>query len=471
MWHLKTKPFKVQEEALRRAEGQQGYGWFMEMGLGKTSTALNEFISLLIQDRVNGMFVVCPNTVKSSWLDEYNKNELKNAGIELAIWPDKFEKMPKMGIFVMNYESTITDRGQKAIEEFFTNRKVYMVADESHRIKNYKAATTKVALVIKKEAAITRALTGSPMTLNVMDYYSQLRFIGQLSGMNPIAFRATFARTGGYMGKQIIGVLNKDVLAGILAKCSFEALKKDWRSDLPPKSYTIRELELTNEMKNHYKEMRDEFITVVDDEAVTAKMVISQMMKLQQISSGFIMKDGVTFPIVSPDKIPKMIEIQDVIESVKGPVIVFAQYTSSIRLLRGALGDSFKTDPAYIVGGMKTEEVVEQKRRFNSGETKIIVCQTQTGSLGHTLLGPDDNQCCTTIFYENNYVLGDRIQAEDRNHRHGQFSDNVLYVDFISSEIERKVISSLQRKMDVIKSIREAAKEARHGNARIVKQS
>jgi superfamily II DNA or RNA helicase len=50
LWHLKGSPYTVQKKALDKAKGQRGFGFFMEMGLGKTVTAYNEFIDLYTMD-------------------------------------------------------------------------------------------------------------------------------------------------------------------------------------------------------------------------------------------------------------------------------------------------------------------------------------------------------------------------------------------------------------------------------------
>jgi hypothetical protein len=81
------------------------------------------------------------------------------------------------------------------------------------------------------------------------------------------------------------------------------------------------------------------------------------------------------------------------------------------------------------------------------------VVQSATGSEGLTLLGgPGDDRCASSIFYENSYALGTRIQAEGRNHRYGQ-DKPVTYFDLTCSPIDRAIIKALQKKTDLIRSV------------------
>jgi len=74
------------------------------------------------------------------------------------------------------------------------------------------------------------------------------------------------------------------------------------------------------------------------------------------------------------------------------------------------------------------------------------------GSAGHTLLGGPNQPCYTTAFFENNFVLVDREQSMDRNHRYGQKSP-VSYYDFVSSEIEKHVLKALHDKKSLVQAV------------------
>ena len=105
------------------------------------------------------------------------------------------------------------------------------------------------------------------------------------------------------------------------------------------------------------------------------------------------------------------------------------------------------------MSGMTPEEIKRNKDEFNNSNVQTIISQVDSGKYGHTLLGNEQMRCFTTIYFENNYSLDARIQSEDRNHRKGQHSDHVLYIDMFGSPVEKHVCDILQKKNDLSKYI------------------
>ena len=107
-----------------------------------------------------------------------------------------------------------------------------------------------------------------------------------------------------------------------------------------------------------------------------------------------------------------------------------------------------------LIGGMASDEVSAEKSAFNcTGGNKVLVSQLSVGGIGHTLTGgTGDSRCSSTVFFENSFSLGDRIQSEARNYRIGQ-DRAVVYYDLISSPIDRKVIKALQSKKDLVRAL------------------
>jgi len=63
-WHLGREPYAVQTEAIKRSFGKDDFAYFMEMGLGKTDTTLNDYVQCFLEDRVEILVVICPNSLK-----------------------------------------------------------------------------------------------------------------------------------------------------------------------------------------------------------------------------------------------------------------------------------------------------------------------------------------------------------------------------------------------------------------------
>ena len=442
-WHLQTKPYEVQTAALKKSDHRTHYAYFMEMGLGKTAVCWSEFIDLVSKDIVDFMLVVCPNSLKSNWVIEAEKQGVNN--LVPSAWPNF---MPDSDMIAINYEALITKKGQQFLDKITSSKSVYLVFDESIHLKNPRAKRTKMAINLSKECKVVRVLSGAPVTQSSMDLWGQLKVINGVGKLNPYAFRNRFCEMGGYLGKQVVGSRNTEELEEILSKYSFRAKKKDW-TDLPPKSFTTRSYIMKDKQLSSYNQMHKEFLIQLGDDSITAPMAITQAMKLQQISSGFIIDENGEAHLMTEDsKNPKVLLTQEIVDESHNKVIIFAYYKKSIEMLNKA----FSSNSCCITGGMSNVEIELAKEHFNEGDKKVMICQLTAGKYGHTLLGTDQQPCHTSIYFENNYDLDARLQSEDRNHRHGQLRP-VTYVDLIGSTMDKKIINALVKKQSVAELI------------------
>jgi len=414
----------------------------MEMGLGKTAVVLAEWANLCSANRVDALLVICPNSLKGTWSAEMDKVGM--FGVERSIWPSVGGVMQ-----FMNYEATITNTGRAFIQKFLESKRTMLVLDESIQVKNPQARRTKVLIAAAKGATYVRILSGEPVVQGPHDLWAQLRCLGYFDDFNYYAYRNTFCKMGGYLGKQVVGAQNVERLNKILEVCSFRARKGDW-TDLPNKIYMTRTIEMTKKQQEHYIQMKKFLITMINEQEVDAQMVITQMLKLQQIGSGFII-DGNGTPHHIEGGNPKIAVVREILEEVSGKVLIFTWFRESARLLGESLSQSHGA--AMMVGGMTPIDLNAAKDRFNLDPAcRVLIVQIQTGKYGHTLLGTEKDRCATTIFYENSFSLDSRLQAEDRNHRIGQ-DRPVVYIDFIGSDIDRTVITALQKKQNIATSI------------------
>lgn len=459
-WHLSNpeKPYDVQVEAMRKSEDHDRFGYFLEMGLGKTSLVLNDYV-----DRYAGDFpticTVCPNSFKGDWAAAP-----ADCGLDFStsLWPrDDFKTgtVSRPHVNVINFEA-VRSSGYDAVKAVIDRTPTVFIVDESSAIKNFQSSTARAVLDLSKRVKMARLLNGTPMTQDVTDLFTQLKCLGELNGMNPYAFRNRFAVLGGYMGKKITGVKNEDELHRIQDRCSFRALKKDW-SDLPEKIYHPLHLEMTNNQRKHYREMLQDFYTMVQGDEFTADMVITQQDKLRQVVSGLIMS-GDNFKLIDPiGENPKVRAASDIVETGSGKLIVVHFY----RQMGFEILEHFKKkgfNPAYIRGGMKPEALICEKHKFNNDPTcRVIVCQIQSSYQAHTLLGGEGNdRCHLTYFHDQTFSLLQRAQMEDRNHRGAQ-DRAVLYYDPIMSPIDQAQVDAITKKKDMASLVVDAVRATR----------
>ena len=447
-WHLNharygNKPWDVQLEAASRSAGHAKYGYFLEQGLGKTALALNDFVE---RNDTDLMLVLAPNSFKLDW--KLAPAEWGLSNLPAGTWP----KDPiTEGVYSINYEAVRTSASEKLIK-LLEKRDVMLVIDESSAIKNPQSLTSKAVVELAKRAKVVRELNGTPIVQNVMDYYAQLRCLGELNGVNPYQFRNRFARMGGFMGKQIVGMQNQEELYTILNRCSFRALKTDWR-DLPPKVYTLVRLEMTTKQRVHYREMMEDFFTIVGGMEVEASMVLTQMDKLRQISSCLALQGGIAAHFEIPANNPKVKALFDIHNSGLGKTIVVHHYRASGRMLQVSC-EAAGIKSARIAGQMKPDELLEEKRRYNEDpECRVLIGQESATCRGHTLIGgEEDNRCTRMVFFENSFSLLERLQMEDRIHR-GEQDQECQYFDLVTSPMDQVVIDILTGKKEMANSV------------------
>jgi len=453
--HDEPKPVKLREGAA------EGWGHFLEMRLGKTPTALNE-MALFNRDHGFRKFVVLsPNSYKSAWVKEAAVfgMDIPFFAYETSRSNDavKFIQENYAGSFclVVNYEALQYDNTREILK-WVVDKDCMLVADESIKIKNHTSITFKRALELSKEAGAIRELTGCPMTQGPQDMYAQLKFIRGLDGKNFYSFRNRFCKMGGFKNKKIVGIKNEEELKETIHAMGFVAKRKDWGNPHQSEHYVV-DLEIKDEQKKHYDAMNQDFVTMLDTgEEISAEQVVSKMMKLQQISSGFLYNEkGEGVKLMDLKNTPKMQRLKEMLEDeVEGKAIICYHYGYS----GDALLETFeKWNPAVIRGkqwmNKNERDLDEEKKRFNEDDDcRLIILQISAGKYGHNLSGVENDRCKTMFFYENTYSLDDRIQIEMRNTAAFQDWQNV-YFDLVTTEVERKAIKALQKKESIVEAV------------------
>ena len=460
----------VQVAALNFAAGKRGVGWFMEQGLGKTLTALAEFHELYLTGLVDRMVVICPNTFKKGWADEVEKHGFnldvhifRSAKREAATeFCRQTHLRPPLMIF--NYEAARIKTVLAGMIKWASRGKTYLVIDESIQIKGNKSSQTKAVHQLAAWSPYTdepfnvryvRILTGRPQTQGPQDLWGQLRAIGAFRHKNYYAFRGDYCVMGGWKAKQVVAAKNQEQLANFMAPVVFQAKKKDWLPSLPDKRMTIRDYEMSGEQKRQYTSMEQEFLLEIENDVVTVDVAIAKWAKLAQIQTGFIYDEaGIARELVDPSENPRLLLLLQLLkEEVQGKAVVVYRHRAMLTVLIRTLAEY---DPAWIKGGMKPDEVEEQKARFNNDPNcRILLAQCDAAKYGHTLLaGPaEEDRCRTMIFFENSYSADTRDQIEDRIHRRGQTGEYVLYIDLSGSELDRRIVRALQMKDALFRSV------------------
>ena len=466
-YKFKTKPYAHQLTALEKSWDKTEYGYFMEMGTGKSKVLVDNMAMLYDKGRINGALIIAPKGVYNNWFSQEIPTHLvSHIQPTMVLWTastsktkDKeyqslFETGHDLHILIMNVEALSTKKGLDFAGKFMMCHKTMLAVDESTTIKNPTAKRTKSILQLGKQAEYRRILTGSPVTKSPLDLYTQCAFLDEfLLGFNSFyAFRNRYAhmldRNFGGRRVQIIGSYQRlDELSDKIKKFSYRVLKEDCL-DLPPKIYTRREVELTDEQSKAYATMKTAALALLKGKMATAPHVLTQMMRLHQITCGHLKNDDGT---VTDIKNNRLTELLNLLEEVEGKVIIWANYIHDIEHIVKAISKKFGEDSiVQYYGAVPSEQRQENIVKFQdpNSKAKFFIGNPQTGGYGITLTCAN-----TVVYYSNGYDLEKRLQSEDRAHRIGQ-EKSVTYVDFIAPKtVDEKIVKALRSKMNIANKI------------------
>ena len=475
--NFKTKPFNHQLQALGCSWDKTNFAYFMEMGTGKSKVLIDNIAMLYDQGKINSAVVIAPKGVYRNWERLEIPNHLPDhITTRITTWVapssrnkedqkdiDKLsETFDGLDIFLMNVEALSSKPAAEFLARYLNSTNSLLAVDESTTIKTQSAGRTKNIVKVARLAKYRRILTGSPVTKNPMDLYSQCAFLDEdlLGFASYYAYKARYAievkrHTSTHAFPHIVGFRNLDELSRKLAFFSFRVLKEDCL-DLPAKIYSPRYIELTKEQEKAYNDLATFAITQLEGQTLTVNNTMTMLLRLHQITCGYLPTDDGQPSI--PLKNNRMDELMNVLEETEGKVIIWANYRQSIFDIKDALAKKFGDDSVETYfGDTKDQDRQEIVRKFQDPESPVrfFVANQQTGGYGLTLTAAH-----TVVYFSNNYDLEKRIQSEDRAHRIGQ-KNNVTYIDIIcENTVDENIVASLRNKIDLAsQSLGETLKE------------
>jgi SNF2 family DNA or RNA helicase len=302
-----------QGTALRRAARQDRRGKFHDTGTGKTITAIEIFRHHQVKT-----LVICPlSIIEGAWFEELN-NPL--AGIKKStpeveearrqyrnidasnLWaarkrsPTAFNKALEKDMCLINYESFRTIDKKLAGAGFDM-----VILDESARIRTFKRGP--VVDKVKRESTVEKIinfcddtryvyeLSGVPAPNSMLEYWTQIRILDPLLwGKSFYKFRTKFFNPSGYGG--YTWIVKAEFEAKLIEdiRTVAEYVDKEDVLDLPGTVESKRIFQLSEKEMSHYKNIKNDLVTILDSgEKITSPNAVTAIMKLRQISSGFIL--------------------------------------------------------------------------------------------------------------------------------------------------------------------------------------
>jgi SNF2 family DNA or RNA helicase len=418
------------------------------MGCGKTITTIAVIGRAFLNGKTKRVLIIAPKSIVMVWQQEFEK--FADFPFTLVVLEGSSERKKQqlksikgegLKVIVVNYDSV------QLIEEDLAKWKPdFIVADESTRIKNPNAKTSKAVHRISNGCRYRMILTGSPITQNPLDLYSQYKMLDEgLFGKSFYAFKNYYAVLGSY--NQPIGYKNMPELISKAHSIAYRVKKAD-ALDLPDTIDEIRPVVLEEKAQKLYRQfVKDSYMELSKGEVI-ATNVLTRILRLQQLTGGFIRPDEEAdrYEQVSKAKLEALEDILDEALEAGQKVVVMARFIPEIMEIQKLL-EKKSIGHAFIHGGVKDR--AEEVRRFQEDTNYMVfVGQIQTTSMGITLTAAS-----TMVFYSLSYNYADYIQAKARIHRIGQ-KNKCVYIHLIAQNtIDSEVMKALEQKQDIATAI------------------
>jgi len=454
----KTKPFKHQEDAVRRFVDKPYGALFCEMGTGKTKIVLD-----IVQNAEEAVdvVVIAPNGLHHNWaINEIPQHYEKPVDVFCWKGPIKTIKAKKefqwflnghkkSRMILINVEALRTTSGFNTVNQFLdsANHEIHMIVDESTCIKNPKAMQTKRVLELSKRANCKWILNGTPITQSPLDLFSQCRFLDKnaVPYNTYTAFKHAFAvetvmTMGSRAFRKIIGYQNLEQLTKLLEPFSLRIEKKDCL-DLPEKTFVKQAIELHPQQKRVYDSMKDDCLAMLQSgELVTSTLALTKIVKLHQILTGFITDDEGAEHAIENNRIAALMQIAETTK----PLVVFCAYRHNVRTVCDALAKEYGRHQVVAFSGNESSTQRNKAvEHFQNGQANFFV-GTSAAAKGLTL-----HRASTMIYYSNNYSLETRLQSQDRIHRIGQ-KNKCTYIDLVvPNTVDDAILKRLKQKKEL----------------------
>ena len=466
-YKFKSKPFAHQLKALEMSWDKKVFAYFMEMGTGKSKVLIDNIAMLYDKGKINGALIVAPKGVYKTWMDEQIPDHMPDhIEKEVVLWEAtggkrKEEELKKLftptedlHVLIMNVEAFSTKKGKLFAYKFLACHQAIMAIDESTTIKNPGAIRTKTIIDLGKDVKYKRILTGSPVTKSPLDLFTQCYFLDPwlLDQQSYYSFKTRYAiskriNVSGRQVEIVVGYRNLGELSNQLKPFSFRCLKDDCL-DLPEKTYMKRIIQLTDEQQKVYDQMKKMALAELNGKLTTTATVITQLMRLQQITAGHFKSDD---GLVQKIKNNRLDELLNVLSEMEGKAVIWAHWRQDIETIVEALKKEYGDNSVVTYfGDTSTDDRQKAIRSIQdkNSPVRFIVGTPQTGGYGITLTGAS-----TMIYYSNGYDLEKRQQSEARIDRIGQVK-NMTYIDIIAEKtIDEKIVTALKNKVNIASQV------------------
>lgn len=423
--NLKTDLYPWQAAAVDKLIGIRVGALYMEMGTGKTRTALEMIRRRMDAGKMDHVLWLCPCSVRENLKTDIRKHS-DGALAHIAVY----------GIESLSGSLRLYDLLMRYVSADVT----MLIVDESNLTKNPKAIRTQRITRIAEKCKYRLILNGTPISRNEADLFAQWyildwRILGYRSFWS---FAANHLEYDPEIKGRIRRTLNTDYLIEKISPYSYQVSLEECRR-LPGKRYESLTYIMEDEQSMHYSEIVDRMIEQLDEQR--PETVYRMFAAAQDIISGlWVDIDGKHIKTEAmykdPKDNPRIREMLAIVGGLEGQAIIFCKYTHEILSILQVLSES-----APFYGGLRAAKREESLQAFRDGKARFLVANKACAGYGLNL-----QFCHNVIFYSNDWDWATRIQSEDRVYRIGQDHQVNIWDIAAAGTLDQKILRCLTKK-------------------------
>jgi SNF2 family DNA or RNA helicase len=392
---------------------------FHEQGLGKTKIAIDLLLYWLHQGQVDCALVVTKRGLVENWRRELRQHTHLAPRVLSQKRDANFVAFNSpVRIYLCHYEVLVSEKSRLAL--FLKTRRVGVILDESHKIKNPTATITRAAVHLSKSFARRVILSGTPIANRPYDIWSQVYFLdhGESLGNDYKAFKSGIDLTAELaenhdeqrrFAREVADIFPR------ISRFSVRETKAGANIQIPRKSFENIVADWEPRQREMYEGIRQDFRTVVIRDGVptedNSEAILKRLMRLVQAASNpQVLDEGYRF---EPGKYPVLLDLLDRIVRKNEKAIVWTSFTKNADWLTRRLSG---LKAVKVHGQMAMPDRNRSVDVFlNDNTCKVLIATPGAAKEGLTLTVANH-----VIFFDRSFSLDDYLQAQDRIHRISQ---------------------------------------------------
>lgn len=457
------EPYPFQSAGVEYISQRNGCLLADEMGLGKTIQAI-----LTINLRTCEVVVLCPKIAKPNWLNElrkwligeytifiYETNKVRYSTKKNT----NHDKQTK--IHVINYD-LLRKFGANLMQVPFN----FLIADESHALKNPSAQRTKLAMNLAKKSKYKLFITGTPIYNKPKDLFTTLhmldnRLFPTYRGFTKRYCAGRLVQYGDKAYYKDDGSSNVEELNRLLRSTyMIRRLKKEVLKDLPNKvkdmvvveSSTLddavaREKAVIKKIKDVKEKMKG--MQIADQDPDTEAMFKESIKNLRESHTITIGELSKVRHELADIKVPYVVEfVKNILDNseTKEKVVVFSHHKS----VAASLYEKLSEYNAVVVTGQTTGVARENAIQSfqNNPDVRVFI-----GNMAATGVAITLTQAHFAVFAELDWTPAVVQQSEDRLHRIGQENTVWVYYVVANGSIDSRIAKMIVEKQETADEI------------------